>query len=99
MKRPRLPSPELTQSSLCFLSTESVNNISSSLRKEELFLTSFSTALRKKKLGLGESCVVCNKGIMTHNTVKLYPEPVTLIEAAERIKKSTEEKKKTIMNR
>ena len=34
---------------------------------------------------------------MTYNTVKLYPEPVTLIEAAERIKMSTEEKKKTIM--
>ena len=47
--------------------------------------------LKKKKSYLRKN-VICNKGIITHNKVKLYSQTATFIEEAERIKKSAEEK-------
>lgn len=41
---------------------------------------------------LGKECDICNKEIITHDKMKLFPQPDTLIEDAERIKQSSEEK-------
>jgi len=89
-KRPRLsftspPSDQKTR-----LRSSSTNSISSSSSISVISPTLSS----RSQFVFGINCVICNKYILTYNRKKFYPQPVTLLEAAEKIKESAKNKDK-----